>query len=386
MCAQVCQSFNQNNSIKKVILDFQGGGAYGAYSAGVAKQFLADPDIRIVGAQGTSAGAMTSCIIADAINSCDTYEEGRKLAIQNLDKFWDHVVEESAPNMTVLNNMQRFMPVQGANMPILHFLSSLSNTFNMHSHDSYPAAVAVKTLHRIVAKVLTSDGNHLPFVSSGRFVKASVNTSRELENGRLENVTHTGEDVTMESLLASAALKGLFAPLWIKDEKHWDGGYTVNGCLDVKPDKLPPHHGLIVIGTNRPASVDIAPQRQLDILPLELRTTRGLVLHQMYDEVVLRAQRPREEDDPTIHLITHNHDVHHDWTAKQNTSHWHIEMLKAHGAQDGKNALQEFKHKIGIENTVSKEKLEAIARGEDIKPDIHPLIAVQKQPQIALPN
>ena len=45
-------------------LALQGGGSHGAFTWGVLDRLLADPDVRIGGLSGTSAGAMNAVVLA----------------------------------------------------------------------------------------------------------------------------------------------------------------------------------------------------------------------------------------------------------------------------------------------------------------------------------
>lgn len=88
---------------KRIKLALQGGGAYGAYTAGVVAQLLLDPKIEIVEISGTSAGEKIALIVADRINSAATYDEGRHAAVRALFDFWGRIVRESAPVMHALD-------------------------------------------------------------------------------------------------------------------------------------------------------------------------------------------------------------------------------------------------------------------------------------------
>ena len=52
---------------RKVALALQGGGSHGAFTWGVLDRMLEDDTIDIIGATGTSAGAMNAVVLADGM-------------------------------------------------------------------------------------------------------------------------------------------------------------------------------------------------------------------------------------------------------------------------------------------------------------------------------
>lgn len=432
---------DDGQEVKDIILDFQGGGANIAYSIGYAIPFLRSRKVRIVQVRGTSAGAMVACLIANAINSADTYEEGCEIAADRLENFLQDLVNESEPIMNALEAMSNptdplgwrsllvssvaatpqvkatkalisagfdimrlahaWNPMaQGAinamemplhmgrsdhrrvkrspNLPILevlaqqqnslaHMFGNLANGSPLEGPQWATAAFATDALRRLVARSLVSEAHPddpkdriFTHAASGKFVKAYINTAKVTKTG-LVNVIHTGRDLTEKSLLGSAALKGFFQPSVIRGENHIDGGYTQNGCLTVPADEhVADCDAIVIIGTNRPRDLTVVPQHQLSLTPDELGPMK-LVLHQMYRHALLRAEQWKPGI-PTIHLTTYNHDPSDDWTAKQNTSAWNIYRLKRFGEDDGLKALAEHLPYFGVRSTVSKARLEAIAR------------------------
>ena len=52
---------------RKIALALQGGGSHGALAWGILDRLLEDPTIDIIGAKGTSAGAMNGTVLADGM-------------------------------------------------------------------------------------------------------------------------------------------------------------------------------------------------------------------------------------------------------------------------------------------------------------------------------
>ena len=65
-------------------LALQGGGSHGAFTWGVLDRLLEDPDIRIGGLSGTSAGAMNAVVLASGF--ADGGRQGARLALST---FWE---------------------------------------------------------------------------------------------------------------------------------------------------------------------------------------------------------------------------------------------------------------------------------------------------------
>lgn len=372
-------SRTSGHDIKNIVVDFQGGGANVAYSIGFIIPLLKDPNIRIVGARGTSAGAMVACILGDAINSAARYEEGRLIAIDALERFLNDLVRESAPAMQAIelmnplswNPFAKFLfSSDSPNLPVLKTLAHCQESMHAvfgRAATHHTAAVATDTLRRLVGRAVAltphpadCEDHVLTHAASGKFVKVHINTARVTANG-LENVVHTGEALTLKSLIGSAALKGFFKPSIINGEQHIDGGYTQNGCLSVPHEETPDAHAIVIVGTNRPQDTQLIPSHEDVFRPHALKDTMGLDLHQMYRRVLGRAHK-WQLGQPTIHLTTYNHCPSHDWTAKQNVSAWNIERLTRAGTADGLRALVEHRPHFGVRPTVDRYALEAIAR------------------------
>src|ERR1700719_4015840 len=74
-----------------VDLALQGGGSHGAFTWGVLDRLLEEPQLRIAGISGTSAGAMNVAVLADGWT-----EGGAEGARGALDKYWRRVSRAAA--------------------------------------------------------------------------------------------------------------------------------------------------------------------------------------------------------------------------------------------------------------------------------------------------
>lgn len=198
-----------------VNLALQGGGAHGAFTWGVLDALLEDGRIAFDGISGTSAGAMNAVVLADGF-----VRDGRDGARASLEKFWRAV--SRAAHTSPLRR------------------SPMSVYFGDWNLDTSPGFMAFDLMSRLVS----------PY----EFNPMNVNPLRDLldENVDFDRVRHSGdislfisatnvhtgkvkvfrgEDVTVDSVMASACLPHMFQAVVIDDVPYWDGGFAGNPVL-----------------------------------------------------------------------------------------------------------------------------------------------------------
>ena len=202
---------------KRINLALQGGGAHGAFTWGVLDRLLEEDSIEVAGISGTSAGALNG-----AAYKSGWLQDGRAGARENLDWLWARM---GALRDTRLPDwMTGFLPPPGA----------ISDAIELS-----PPYVAADTLSRVVS----------PYVY-GPFYRNPL--ERVVEEFAYERVcalqgpaffvgatnVHTGkirvfegDEITTQSLLASACLPTLFQAVEIDGAHYWDGGYSGNPAL-----------------------------------------------------------------------------------------------------------------------------------------------------------
>src|SRR3974377_311555 len=77
---------NSSSTPRKVALALQGGGSHGAFTWGALDRILDDPTIEIIGATGTSAGAMNAAVLVDG-----WARGGPEQARAELRRYWEGV-------------------------------------------------------------------------------------------------------------------------------------------------------------------------------------------------------------------------------------------------------------------------------------------------------
>ncbi len=197
-------------------LDFalQGGGAHGAFTWGVLDRFLEEPDLKIDGISGTSAGAMNAVVMADghAAGGAD----GARAALAD---FWGRVAAAA-----------RFSPMQRSPLDILLGNWSLDNS---------PMYVAMDLAARLVSPY---DLNPVGTNPLGDILEACVDFERVAASDIRLFITATNvgtgrgrvfrnAELSPDVLLASACLPTMFQAVEIEGQAYWDGGYSGNPSI-----------------------------------------------------------------------------------------------------------------------------------------------------------
>ena len=195
----------------------QGGGAHGAFTWGVLDGLLADERIQIDAISGTSAGAMNAIVLADGL-----VEGGRERARQQLREFWRAVSDEATRNPLKDTPFEgwavnwgayanQFMQIFDVAAPVVSPYQS--NPFNLNPLRDLLARV-------VDFKQVASCSNHV------RLFIAATN----VHTGQAK--VFTGDDVTIDAVMASACLPALFQAVEIGGEPYWDGGFAGNPPIE----------------------------------------------------------------------------------------------------------------------------------------------------------
>lgn len=204
-------------------LALQGGGAHGAFTWGVLDRLLRDEDIEIAAISGTSAGALNGAALKAGM-----VRDGREGARASLKWFWEQMgaitddhwqgwLSGNAPHTQWLAKALEYSPAYQAFDLTTRFMSPYL----------YGAAVQ-NPLERIVRNM------HFDDVCSPTGPQLNI-CATNVRTGKIR--VFSGEEVSPDSLLASACLPSLFQAVEFTDPKtgkmeaYWDGGYTGNPAL-----------------------------------------------------------------------------------------------------------------------------------------------------------
>jgi len=207
-----------------VALVLQGGGALGAYQAGVYEA-LHEHGLTPDWVVGTSIGAINAALIAG---------NRRSMRLARLKEFWDEVAHNDVLDMRMVpdpvrqfNTMLTTFDSMTKGVPGFYSLRWFSPFLagwpvNAESASIYDTSALEETLNRLVdVKVLNSPEG----------VRMTVSAIK-VTSGRLEQFDTAHQQVDLKHVVASGALPPGFPPVRIDGELYWDGGLYSNTPLE----------------------------------------------------------------------------------------------------------------------------------------------------------
>ncbi len=217
----------------QVVLVLQGGGALGAYQAGVY-QALHEAGIEPDWVIGTSIGAINASLIAGNAPA-------RRMA--RLDAFWQAMQDGSATHGlldiwglgrgaatfgTVLRGIPDFFT------PNLHAWRGQMATLGVEQAAYYSTAPLRQTLTELVDFEILRQCNT-------RMTVGAVNVC----NGQMRYFDTRHEPLTVDHVMASGALPPAFGAIRIDGQPYWDGGIYSNTPIEAVLDDKPRRDSLI---------------------------------------------------------------------------------------------------------------------------------------------
>jgi len=221
----------------RIVLALQGGGALGAYQAGVY-QAMHEQGVTPDWVTGTSIGAINAAIIAG---------NPPALRLQRLREFWDLVSHDDlvrhqrvpswgrVPDWVVRGNVWH-ATVDAITRGIPGFFSPrLFNPFaagiavEPERSSYYDTAPLEKTLRRLIDIDLLNDDEAM------RLTVSAV----QVTTATLANFDNAHQRIGIEHILASGALPPGFPPVRIDGKLYWDGGLYSNTPLETVLDDHP---------------------------------------------------------------------------------------------------------------------------------------------------
>lgn len=196
---------------KRLSLALQGGGAHGAFTAGVLDRLLEAGTFEFEGVTGTSAGAVNAVLLAHGL-----LQGSKDAARETLDAFWNQVSSLSLFDHQGWNLINKgFMGFQPASMATRAMLELFrySSPYQFNPFDLNP-------LREVLSSTVDFQGlrEHSPlklFVSATQVLTGKIRIFRSAE-------------LTSEVILASACLPHLHHAIEIQGEYYWDGAFSGN--------------------------------------------------------------------------------------------------------------------------------------------------------------
>jgi NTE family protein len=215
----------------RIVLVLQGGGALGAYQAGVY-QALHEHDLVPDWIVGTSIGAINAALIAGN-------EQANRL--QRVKAFWDRVSHADAFDMNLVSDELRrsniwFSTVDtvlrgapGFFSPRMFSGFSLGMQVAPEEASFYDTTPLKETLEELV------DFDYLNAEGGMRLTVNAVN----VRTGELAHFDSHNGDLDSDHVRASGSLPPAFPPVRIGGELYWDGGLYSNTPLESVLNELP---------------------------------------------------------------------------------------------------------------------------------------------------
>jgi NTE family protein len=207
---------------KKINYALQGGGTHGAFTWGILDYLLEDGRLEAEAITATSAGSMNAVILLQGLEN-----GGADGARALLETFWTEISQAGS----VLSPVQRtpFEYFSGVNPVAADW--SLKNSMAFAAFSSFTRSVSpyqfnpfdINPLRDIIEKLV--DFERLQACKKAKLFISATN----VRTGDAR-VFKTPE-ITLDVVMASAALPFLFKAVEIEGESYWDGGYMGNPSL-----------------------------------------------------------------------------------------------------------------------------------------------------------
>ena len=230
---------NSNNT--RVAIACQGGGSWTAFTAGALKKLFREKgegrhsSYEVVALSGTSGGSICALLAWYGLLRDDPYK-----GIQLLDAFWKDNSANSwwdrLINDSLLRTNRMFANTGGAPTISPYFYPSVGQDLLKSMIERHVDFQKIRRLLKpsspllLVGAVNVIDGQFKAFKSHN-----FVNDHKVVEN-------NPGDGISVEAILASAAIPVLFRAVDIGKDVYWDGLFSQNPPVrelpDAKPDEI----------------------------------------------------------------------------------------------------------------------------------------------------
>jgi NTE family protein len=205
---------------RKVALALQGGGSHGAFTWGVLDRLLDDPTIEIIGATGTSAGAMNAAVLVDGL-----VRGGPTQARAGLRHYW-----EAVGAMPGFGSLMSDISGEAAAITPLESIPAYAEIMKK-SVSPYDLPPSINPLRPLLLEMI--DFDRLRSQEDIQLVVCATNARTARRR------VFTNQEISIDALLASACLPQFFRAVEIDGEPYWDGGWTGNPALGPLALKVP---------------------------------------------------------------------------------------------------------------------------------------------------
>ena len=215
----------------RIVLVLQGGGALGAYQAGVY-QALHEHNLVPDWIVGTSIGAINAALLAG---------NHKAHRLQRLRQFWDRVSHQDGIDLARIPDAQRRYNIGFSTLDTV--LRGVPGFFAPRLFSLFPAGLAVQpeaASFYDTAALADTLGELVDFdyLNAPGGMRLTVNAMK-VKTGELASFDNTQQTMSADHVRASGALPPGFPPVRIDGELYWDGGLYSNTPLETVLDDLP---------------------------------------------------------------------------------------------------------------------------------------------------
>lgn len=253
-----------NPSGLRIVLVLQGGGALGAYQAGVV-QALHEHDLVPDWIVGTSIGAINAAILAG---------NDKAHRLERLTQFWNRISHSDSVDMSRVSEEQRRFNIGLATLDTV--VRGVPGFFKPRMFSWFPAGLPVNPEEASFYD--TCDLAHtldelvdFDYLNAPGGIRLTVNALR-VKSGDLARFDSIERTITADHIRASGALPPGFPAVRIDGELYWDGGMYSNTPLETVLDDLP-HVDTLVFMVDlwsaqgpEPTTLDEIQTRQKDVM------------------------------------------------------------------------------------------------------------------------
>lgn len=206
----------------KINLALQGGGAHGAFTWGVLDRLLEEENLSFGWISGTSAGAVNAVALAAGLA-----QGGREGAHAKLREVWEGVHKAGVPDLLRLNP----------------FLFGLTNVTTLAQMTTLLSPYEFNPLGFDPLRALLSETIDFDSVREKAPVELIL-AATEVATGRARLFRR--QEISLDTVLASACLPTLHRAVEIDGVGYWDGGFSKNPDLITVGSESPVRDTLIV--------------------------------------------------------------------------------------------------------------------------------------------
>ena len=255
---------NRPRNKQRIALVLQGGGALGAYQAGIY-QALHEHELTPDWVVGTSIGAINAAIIAGNPHA---------QRLTRLREFWDHVAHDDNLDLTRIPDQARQFNSWLATLDAM--TRGVPGFFAPRLFSLFPAGLAVPpesaSFYDTGALSATLEGLiDFNYLNAAGGVRLTVNAVK-VTSGDLISFDNAKRPLAVEHIMASGALPPGFPPMRIDGDLYWDGGLYSNTPLETVLSDAPQMNTLCFMvdlwsaDGPEPTTLDQVQTRQKDVM------------------------------------------------------------------------------------------------------------------------